>query len=111
MTVITPSGWEYDFWRVESKPRGGGTLVSSWGGRTRIDGDGRRSGGTASGFGNVAGIIRASELEFGRINHALFMTAGATQAVGCIPRSRAEGRAGQVTVVAPRRWACACSSR
>lgn len=75
MTVITPTGWEYDLWRVQSKLRGGGTLVFSWGGRTRIHGDGRGSGGTASGFGNVAGIIRAGELESGRINHALFMTA------------------------------------
>jgi hypothetical protein len=75
LTVITRTGWEYDLWRVESKPRGGGTLVFSWGGRTRIDGNGLRSGGTASGFGNVAGIIRAGELESGRINHALFMVA------------------------------------
>jgi hypothetical protein len=75
LTVITRSGWEYDLWRVESKPRGGGTLAFGWGGRTRIDGDGRRSGGTASGFGNVAGIIRAGELASGRINHALFMVA------------------------------------
>ena len=32
------SGWEYDFWQVRDKPRGGGRLVISWGGRTRIDG-------------------------------------------------------------------------
>jgi hypothetical protein len=75
LTVITRSGWEYDLWRVQSKPRGGGTLVFSWGGRTRIDGNGLRSGATASGFGNAAGIVRAGELESGRINHALFMIA------------------------------------
>lgn len=75
LTVITRTGWEYDFWRVQRKPRGGGTLVLSWGGRTRIDGDGRRSGATASEFGSAAGIIRAGELRAGRINHALFMVA------------------------------------
>jgi hypothetical protein len=60
---------------VRSKPRGGGTVVFRWGGRIRIDGYGLRSGATASGFGNVDGIIRAGELESGRINHALFMVA------------------------------------
>jgi hypothetical protein len=75
LSVITRLGWEYDLYKVRSKPRGGGTLVFRWGGRIRIDGDGLRSGATASGFGNVAGIIRAGELESGRINHALFMVA------------------------------------
>ena len=95
LTVITPTGWEYDFWRVESKPRGGGTLVSSWGGRTRIHGDGRRSGGTASGFGNVAGIIRAGELESGRINHALFMTASCDAGRWVYPAVKSGGSCGQ----------------
>jgi hypothetical protein len=74
MTVVDQaSGWEYDFWQVKSKPAGGGTLTMSWGGRTRIDGDGLNSAATASGFGNLAGIIRAPELTSGQINHALFM--------------------------------------
>lgn len=74
LTVVSrESGWEYDLWKVRSKPRGGGTLSFHWGGRTRIDGDGLRSGGTASGFGGLAGIIRASELAAGNIPHALFM--------------------------------------
>ena len=39
LTVVDQdSGWEYDFWQVRRKPRGGGRLVISWGGRTRIDG-------------------------------------------------------------------------
>ena len=95
MTVITSTGWEYDFWRVESKPRGGGTLVFSWGGRTRIHGDGRRSGGTASGFGNAAGIIRAGELESGRINHALFMTAKCDAGRWVYPAVKSGGSCGQ----------------
>jgi hypothetical protein len=76
LTVISrASGWEYDFYKVRSKPRGGGTLVFRWGGRTLIGGDGLGSGATASGFGGAAGIIRAAELRAGRIDHALFMVA------------------------------------
>ena len=72
--VDQASGWEYDFWEVTSKPAGGGTMQFRWGGATRIDGDGRASDATAARFGNLAGIIRAQELEAGSINHALFMT-------------------------------------
>jgi hypothetical protein len=78
MTVVTPDGWEYDFWRVQSKPRGGGTLTFSIGGRTRIDGDGIDSKATASNFGNLAGVIRAQELAAGRIDHALFIVVRCT---------------------------------
>jgi hypothetical protein len=75
MTVVDQaSGWEYDFWQVRSKPAGGGTLTMSWGGRTRIDGDGLHSDATAAQFGNLAGIIRAPELIGGHIDHALFLT-------------------------------------
>ncbi len=50
----------------------GGTLTFGWGGATRIDGDGRGSDATAAQYGNLAGIIRAQELQAGAINHALF---------------------------------------
>lgn len=75
LTVVDQlSGWEYDFWNVRSKPRGGGTLEVSWGGRTQVvAGDGRGSAATAANFGNLAGIIRAPELEEGQIRHALFL--------------------------------------
>lgn len=74
LTVVDQaSGWEYDFYDVTSKPAGGGTLTFDWGGATRIDGDGRGSDATASGYGNLAGIIRAQEWEAAQINHALFM--------------------------------------
>jgi hypothetical protein len=73
MTVVTPDGWEYDFWHVQSKPTGGGTLSYERGGRTRIDGDGLGSEGTVSQFGNLAGAIRAQELASGHIRHALFI--------------------------------------
>jgi hypothetical protein len=73
--VDQASGWEYDLWHVSSKPQGGGTLEFGWGGRTRvgIDGDGLESDGTAARYGNLAGIIRAQELQAGVINHALVM--------------------------------------
>ncbi len=78
MTVVEPDGWEYDFWRVLSKPRGGGTLRYTNGNRIRVDGDGLHASATASGFGNLAGIIRAQELAAGRIEHALFLVVRCT---------------------------------
>jgi hypothetical protein len=71
MAVITPEGWEYDFWHAE---KSGETLNYGFGGRTRIDGDGLESGATAAGFGSLAGIIRGPEFVAGKINHALFVT-------------------------------------
>jgi hypothetical protein len=74
LTVVDQdSGWEYDFWQVRRKPRGGGRLVISWGGRTRIEGDGLGSDANAAHYGSLAGIIRAQEMRRGRIDHALFM--------------------------------------
>jgi hypothetical protein len=74
LTVVDQdSGWEYDFWQVNRKPRGGGRLAISWGGRTRIDGDGLGSDANAAHYGSLAGIIRAEEMRRGRIDHALFM--------------------------------------
>lgn len=75
LTVVDQlGGFEYDLWDVRSKPRGGGTLVTGWGGRTAVlSGDGRGSAATAANFGNLAGIIRGPELESGQIRHALFM--------------------------------------
>lgn len=78
MTVVEPDGWEYDFWQVRSKPRGGGTMRYTHGNRIRIDGDGLHARATASGFGNLAGIIRAPELAAGRIDHALFLVVRCT---------------------------------
>jgi hypothetical protein len=73
MTIVTPDGWEYDLWRAQAPPAGGGTLDFAWGGRIRVDGSGLGAGGTAAGFGNLAGMIREPELAAGKINHALFI--------------------------------------
>ena len=92
MTIVDQgSGWEYDFWVVQSKSDG--TVVIGWGGRTRIDGDGLGSGGVAAGFGNLAGIIRAPEFVSGHIDHAL------TIAVPCVT--------GTVWPASGSAWGCA----
>lgn len=89
MTVVDPaSGWEYDFWRVQNKPDGGGRLDTSWGGRTRLEGDGLGSDATAARFGNLAGIIRAEELEAGKIDHALFFVAGCDNGTWVYPAQK-----------------------
>jgi hypothetical protein len=73
MTVVTPDGWEYDFWRAQTPPPGGGTLSFAWGGRVRILGSGLGGGATAARFASLAGVIRPEELAAGRIDHALFI--------------------------------------
>ena len=81
-------GWEYDFWQVRDKPRGGGRLVVSWGGRTSIGGEsakGLGAGGTAAGFALSAGIIRPTELRARQIDHALFMTVPCTNGRSVFP--------------------------
>ena len=75
MTVVDQrSGWEYDFWRVLSKPAGGGRLDVAWGGKTRIDGDGLGAEANAANFGELAGNLRVEELQAGLIDHALFLS-------------------------------------
>jgi hypothetical protein len=73
MTVVTPDGWEYDFWRAQAPPPGGGTLSFAWGGRVGILGSGLGGGATAARFAGLAGVIRPEELAAGRIDHALFI--------------------------------------
>ena len=85
LTVMDqPNGMEYDLWQVQTSPipANGGTLKLSWGGYTRLNGDGiaevdpagRTGQGTAAHFGNLAGRIRAEEWQSGDfINHALFV--------------------------------------
>jgi hypothetical protein len=80
------TGWEYDFWRVHQKRNG--ILRASWGGRTRIDGNGRGAEATASGFGLAAGVIRPAELAAGRIDHALFMVVRCTNGTAVWPARR-----------------------
>ena len=73
MTIVTPAGWEYDLWRAQPPPAGGGTLTFAWGGRLLIDGSGLGGAATAAHFASLAGIIRPEELAAGHIDHALFI--------------------------------------
>lgn len=79
MTVVDQAtGWEWDFWQVAPRSATGGTLTISAGGRTAITGDGLNSQANAGQWGLLGGIIRAQELQAGRIDHALFMMVGCT---------------------------------
>lgn len=101
LTVVDQAGgWEYDMWTVTSKPKGGGRLDFGWGGRTRIDGDGRNAGATAAHFGLLAGIIRAQEMAAGQINHALFMVINCSSGTYVYP-ALGSGRACSSTSDAP----------
>lgn len=89
LAVIDSHGtWEYDFWQVRSKPVGGGTLVVSRAGRTRINGLGLGSNATAAWFGLAAGVIRPAELLAGRIDHALFAQIKCTSGESVYPAHR-----------------------
>jgi hypothetical protein len=68
------TGREDDLFEVTAKPRRGGVLRFTFGGSTTVGGSGLRAGATAAGFGLLAGIIRAAELERGEIRHALLIT-------------------------------------
>jgi hypothetical protein len=87
MVVIDQrSGWEYDFWNVQTVPLpgNGGAMTIGWGGRTAIVAG--RGGGTPatespavmSSTGAIGGVIRFQELASGQIAHALFIVVGCT---------------------------------
>jgi hypothetical protein len=92
--VDQQNGWEYDFWQVQSKPAGGGTISISWGGRTAIGtatADGLGSNATAAHFGILAGLIRLPELESMQINHALAMVVKCTNGTSVWPAESGTG--------------------
>lgn len=104
MTVIAPNGrTEYDFWQVASKAPGGGRLTVSWGGKTSLRAGGRGSEAVAAGYGNLAGLVRAQELEDGRIEHALFMVVQCTNGRAVYPAARGnlDGACGDSRAGAP----------
>ncbi len=77
LTVVDQTtGWEYDLWNIRSIKNG--QIVIKWGGKTRVDGDGLGSDAVAARFGAAAGLIRAEELEEGKIDHALSLTVPCT---------------------------------
>lgn len=77
LTVVDQTtGWEYDLWNIRSMQNG--VIVIKWGGKTRVDGDGLGSDAVAARYGSAAGLIRAEELQEGKIDHALSLTVPCT---------------------------------
>jgi hypothetical protein len=102
MTVIDQTtGFEYDFWQVSSKPAGGGLLQFSFGGRTRVDGDGRGSGAVAAEYGTAAGLLREEELAGGSINHALFIAVNCDSGSAVYPATKGGARCADPTNAPP----------
>jgi hypothetical protein len=103
LTVIDQSsGWVYDLYEVQSKPAGGGTIVSRWAGRTRIDGSAFDGGeATAWGGGRLAGVVRAQEWMAGKINHALYVVAKCTTGGYVTPAYHGAARCSDTTNALP----------
>ena len=77
LTVVDQAtGWEYDLWNIRSMKDG--VITIKWGGKTRVDGDGLGSDAVAARYGAAAGLIRAEELQEGKIDHALSLTVPCT---------------------------------
>ncbi len=89
MTIVQPTGWEYDLYAAE--PVTGGVLRYNSGRRIPVDGDGLNSAATSARFGNLAGRVRAQEMEEGRINHALFMSASTIATTSVYPAAKSDG--------------------
>lgn len=83
----------YEFWEAERLPGGGWT--AGWGGVVDIDGDGYAPDGTlptGAGVSRLAGVVRTSELDRGRIPHALvFSTDNACWGDHRYPAAKTDG--------------------
>ncbi len=88
------AGWEYDLYNVDSKPPGGGTIVSAGaaGLRSATNALGLDSNATAAHFGLAAGVIRPAELEQGEIDHALAISVKCTNGTSVEPAGTGTGR-------------------
>jgi hypothetical protein len=102
-SVVDTDGWEYDFWQAQAPSGNGGTFTANFAKRAPWDGNGLGTSGTpyqggitAAGFSNQAGVIRASEMKAGVINHALFMSVHGWN--GRVwPSAKLSGTTGEVT--------------
>ncbi|MBW3601745.1 MAG: hypothetical protein KY434_03470 [Actinobacteria bacterium] len=87
----------YEFWEAERLPGGGWT--AGWGGVVDVEGDGHAPGGTlptGAGVSRLAGVVRAFELERGRIPHALvFSTDNACWGGHRYPATKTDGTSGR----------------
>jgi hypothetical protein len=104
MAIVQPDGWEYDLWQAQTPSAG--TVRCNIGYRQRYDGlgivtaDMKRSdsslgGGTASYFGEAAGLIRANEIQAGVIPHALFLVIKSGSSGSVYPAYKADATGNQ----------------
>ena len=97
LTVVDlQAGREVDLWQVQHDqvPAAGGRLNVSWGGVTELAGHGIEvpSAATAAEFANLAGRVRAEELEAGAIDHAIFVVVKCDSGRWVFPARKAGGR-------------------
>jgi hypothetical protein len=84
MTIIY-GRHEYGFWEAQVSGR---TINVSSGRKISLGGSGLAASATAARFGGLAGVIRAPEMEAGRINLALFMAVNCTDGRGVFPAAQ-----------------------
>jgi hypothetical protein len=104
MAIVQPDGWEYDLWQAQTPSAG--TVRCNIGYRQRYDGlgivtadmkrqDPSLGGGTASYFGEAAGLIRANEIQAGVIPHALFLVIKSGSSGSVYPAYKADATGNQ----------------
>ena len=104
------TGYEYSFFAFpKSRPAGGGTISAQLVQRARVDGNGGGDGeivgfSNGSGTGLMGGIIRLPELVAGRIDHALFLVAGSTNAEYVYPARSYGQHCGQPNCPPTGQW-------
>lgn len=90
MEVIDWStGKHYDFWRVRKNANGGWTCDYCSVGS--ISSDGRDTATVGAGVSRLAGVIRASEIAQGRIDHALVFASNFSAASFRYPATKSDG--------------------
>jgi hypothetical protein len=92
MVVIDiPARTVYDFWQARRTPGG---WEASWGTANPLYGSGNdNSGATGAGFSALAGLVRASEIKTGWIDHALvFSTDNACTTSYRYPATKTDGQ-------------------
>jgi hypothetical protein len=107
LTIVDqPTGYVFDLWGVTSPTplSGGGVIQTTWSGVSIINGTGLAQGtgeGTAARFSNIAGRIRAEELQAGVIDHALSIVINCDNGSYVYPASEANGQHCSDTTNAP----------
>lgn len=90
MVVVDPvTRQAYEFWEARRTSTG---WQAGWGGVVDVDGSGTPGAAVGSGISRLAGVVRVSEVEQGRIDHALvFSTNNACRSVRRYPASKTDG--------------------